>query len=105
MMAPSGAPQEALPSTLRRGRKRIAGVGVCLVGGALIAGSATGQTTVYAPKDCTKPKVEPKRILLACGDAGIELKQMRWNRWNTAKAKGKGKVSIQICDPSCAEAP
>jgi hypothetical protein len=34
--------------------------------------------------------VEPKRILLACGDAGIELKQMRWNRWNTAKAKGEG---------------
>ena len=30
---------------------------------------------------------------------------MRWNRWNTAKAKGKGKVTIQICDPSCAEGP
>ena len=49
--------------------------------------------------------MEPKRILLVCGDAGIELKQMRWNRWNTAKAKGKGKVTIQICDPSCAEGP
>ena len=86
-------------------RLLIAGVGVCLLGGALIAGSAPGQSTVYAPKDCTTPKVEPKSILLACGDAGIELKQMRWNRWKTAKAKGKGKVSIQSFDPSCAEGP
>ena len=85
-------------------RALIAGVGVCLLGSALIAGPASGGTgTVYAPKDCTTPKVEPKSILLACGDAGIELRKMGWDTWNTAKAKGQGKVFIQNCDPSCAE--
>jgi hypothetical protein len=107
MMAPPGGAAGALPSTSRKERelKRlvIAGVGVCLVGGALIAGSATGQSTVYAPKDCTTPKVEPKRITLTCGDAGTRLKSMGWNSWNTSKVKGQGKLLVEDCDPNCAE--
>jgi hypothetical protein len=86
-------------------RLLIAAAGVCLVG-ALIAGPATGGTTgstVYAPKDCTVPKVEPKRIVLTCADAGILLRSLSWDSWNTAKAKGQGKLFVKDCDPNCAE--
>ena len=86
-------------------RLLIVGSGVCLLGAALIAGPATGGTTefVYAPKDCTKPKIEPKRITLTCADDGVQLKRMRWDDWNAPKAKGQGKVLVKDCDPNCAE--
>ncbi len=71
----------------------------------LIAGPAVGQggETIYAPKDCTTPKVEPKRITLACGDAGARLKRLGWDTWNTDKVKGQGKLVLDTCDPNCAE--
>jgi hypothetical protein len=86
-------------------RLLIVGAGVSLLGAALIAGPAAGGTTetVYAPKDCTKPKVEPKRITLTCADDGIQLKGLRWNDWGGDKAKGKGKLLVNDCDPNCAE--
>jgi hypothetical protein len=68
-----------------------------------VAPAGAGAETIYAPKDCTKPKVEPKSILLACGDAGIVLKHLRWSDWNGPKAKGKGKLWVKDCDPNCAE--
>jgi hypothetical protein len=84
-------------------RLLIVGASVGLLGSAVIAGPATGGTTdVYAPKDCTKPVIEPKRITLTCADDGIELKRMRWDEWNAPKVKGKGKVLINDCDPNCA---
>jgi hypothetical protein len=86
-------------------RLLIVGTGVCLLGAALIAGPATGGTTdnVYAPKDCTKPKIEPKRITLTCADDGIQLKGLSWKNWDAPKAKGKGKLLVNDCDPNCAE--
>jgi hypothetical protein len=86
-------------------RLLIVGTGVCLLGAALVAGPATGGTTetVYAPKDCTKPKVEPKRITLTCADDGVQLKRLSWNDWNAPKVKGKGKLLVNDCDPNCAE--
>lgn len=71
---------------------------------ALLAGpvGAHGGDVVYAPKDCTKPKVEPKRITLACGDGGILLKGLGWSDWNADKVKGRGKLLVDTCDPNCA---
>lgn len=66
------------------------------------ASAGAGGTVVYAPKDCTTPKVEPKRITLACGDDGILLKHMGWNNWNADKAKGQGQLFVNDCDPNCA---
>ena len=57
---------------------------------------------IYAPKDCTKPKVEPKRITLACADDNILLKRLGWNEWNADKVKGQGRLLVNDCDPNCA---
>ena len=57
---------------------------------------------VYAPHDCTTPKIEPKRITLACGDANAYLGKMKWSDWGTEKAKGEGWYYENNCDPDCA---
>lgn len=83
---------------------RKASVMVALAGLAALALSSTagaGGTVVYAPKDCIKPKVEPKRITLACGDADTLLKHLSWSDWNTEKAKGRGQLWVNDCDPNC----
>jgi hypothetical protein len=77
----------------------LAGAAVACV--ALLA-SAGAQGVVYAPKDCSKAKVEPKRITLACADDGILLKRLSWSDWNLPKVNGKGKLLINDCDPNCA---
>jgi len=75
----------------------------CLLVTAVIAGSASGGTTsvVYAPQDCIKPVIEPKKITLTCADSGIRLKKLGWDEWNTAKVKGQGKLLVSNCDPDC----
>ena len=63
--------------------------------------SAGAGGVVYAPKDCTTPKVEPKRIVLACGDADTLLKHLGWSDWNADKVTGHGQFWINDCDPNC----
>jgi hypothetical protein len=58
---------------------------------------------VYAPHDCTKPKIEPKRIVLACADNNAYLGKMEWKSWGGEKAKGQGWFYENTCDPNCAE--
>lgn len=67
-------------------------------------GSAGGNDgkTAFAPKDCTKPRVEPKRIVITCGDGGFYVKMKHWASFNDKEATGKGKAFINNCDPSCA---
>jgi hypothetical protein len=88
---------------LKKGLIALVAVGaVALVGAAQAGAGLEGGTDIYAPKDCTKPKVEPKRITLACADDGIMLKRLGWDEWNTEKVKGQGKLLVNDCDPNCA---
>lgn len=61
--------------------------------------------TVYAPKDCTKPRVEPRRITLACADDGAYLKRLSWEQWGGDTARGAGTLRVETCNPNCAEGP
>jgi hypothetical protein len=72
--------------------------GLALIG----TGAAGAGDVIYAPKDCTKPKVEPRRITLSCADDGILLKRLGWDEWNQDKVRGQGKLLINDCDPNCA---
>jgi hypothetical protein len=80
-----------------------AGALVASIAGPATAGLVEPVGLVYAPKDCTTPKIEPHRITLACGDSNALLRHMHWDDWNTEKAKGQGELSINNCDPSCAD--
>src|SRR5262245_36667867 len=67
----------------------------------MAAPGAASRTRTYAPKDCTKPRAEPNRIILACGDAGLYVNHLRWQRWRHLHAKGKGVLHENTCDPDC----
>jgi hypothetical protein len=66
-----------------------------------VAASAA-KRTVYAPKDCTKPRVEPGRIVIACGDFGLYFKVKRWAYWNRSGAAANARMRANDCTPSCA---
>jgi hypothetical protein len=72
--------------------------------GFLAAATSTASAatdTIYAPRDCTKPKIEPKSITLTCGDAQTVLKHLHWEDWNGPKVKGEGDLWVNNCDPTC----
>ena len=105
MIAPEGADRASVrtmegEAKLKRLPIATGAVGALCAG--LIVAPAVGQETIYAPKDCTKPKVEPHRITLTCADAGAQLVKLGWNTWNTDKVKGRGVLRLKDCDPNCA---
>ena len=67
-----------------------------------IGSAGNGGKTAYAPKDCTKPRVEPGRIVVTCGDGNFYVKMKHWASFNGKEATGKGKAHINSCDPDCA---
>jgi len=70
---------------------------------AVMAAPSGAQETIYAPRDCTKPKVQPKSITLTCGDAQTVLKHLHWEDWNLPKVGGEGQLWVNDCNPSCAD--
>jgi hypothetical protein len=67
--------------------------------------AATGNASrirTYAPKDCTKPQVRPKRIIFACADAGLYANHLSWRHWGRRSARGRGTLHANTCDPDCA---
>ena len=72
--------------------------------GLVVAGQApAAHPTTYAVAKCTKPRVEPKLIVLACADAGLFVKVKKWTHWNGHNGAGKGTMFAKQCDPSCAD--
>lgn len=73
-----------------------------------IVGLGAGQASAgkkdlpYAVKSCTKPRVEPTRIVFTCADAGLQYVAKHWNHWNGKSAGGRGKILANDCDPFCA---
>ena len=63
---------------------------VALVGAFAVAGPVGAAQTPRAPKLCNKPQVEPKKIVIACADFSLYVKQIRWRYWGADKAKGSG---------------
>ena len=75
----------------------------------MVLGPAVGQADdkdgPFAPKNCSLPRVEPTRIVLACGDFGFFINAIDWKYWGNKKAKARGVAHAKTCRPSCAESP
>ncbi|RLV48692.1 hypothetical protein D9V37_13250 [Nocardioides mangrovicus] len=63
--------------------------------------AATGTTTVIS--NCVDHKVEPKRVIIACGDGGLFLGIKRYKYWSATSAVGFGAIRQNDCEPDCAE--
>ena len=46
--------------------------------------------------------VEPRSIMVACGDGNFYVTGIRWTAWTGTSAKGTGKVHANDCKPYCA---
>jgi hypothetical protein len=46
--------------------------------------------------------VQPKSLLLACGDGTVTASRLVWQGWGQATSTGRGIISYVVCNPSCA---
>jgi len=67
-----------------------------------LATTATSSGKPFAI-NCYKEQFKPKRITIACGDAGIWLSKLKWSSWGSSNAKGAGTYNQNDCTPDCAD--
>lgn len=52
--------------------------------------------------NCYQLQFKPKKIVLACGDAGSWLGKLKWSSWGATSATGTGVYNANDCTPDCA---
>ncbi|CAN5627431.1 hypothetical protein BH10ACT11_BH10ACT11_15390 [soil metagenome] len=76
----------------------VCALALAALGAASAPGASGGKT--YAPKDCSKPSIAPKRIIFACGDAGAYINRLGWNKFGNHHARGRGVLKERkVCTP------
>jgi hypothetical protein len=87
-----------------RNRRGLATLAIVALAAATVAVAASGTAAkpAFAPKDCSKPRIEPKTITITCADANFFVKIRHWAVFNKVEARGKGKAMINTCMPDCA---
>ena len=63
---------------------------------------ASSATKTYFP-DCGSFTYKPKSGTIACGDGNFLFKSAKCSKRRTKSATGKGKASLNTCDPNCAQ--
>jgi hypothetical protein len=63
---------------------------------------ASSVATVRVIAACSKAVFEPTHYVIACADAGIQLKQATYVWWTRKTAHGNGVYVFNDCKPSCA---
>jgi hypothetical protein len=64
--------------------------------------STAWRSTILVTCD-NKARVRPASYLLACGDGTAYLTRMRWASWTSGLASGTAIMTVNNCDPSCAQ--
>ncbi len=58
-----------------------------LVASMAVAKPGGGKT--YVTSGCKGAAFKPKRIVLACGDAGLVATKLQWKQWGSSQASGR----------------
>ena len=75
----------------------------CLAAVPSVALAATGSTSGKPfAINCNALQFKPKKIVLACGDAGSWLSTLKWTSWSATQASGTGVYNANDCTPNCA---
>jgi hypothetical protein len=86
-----------------RNALKIAVAIACLAAVPSVALAATGSTSGKPfAINCNSEQFKPKRITLACGDAGTWLAKLNWSSWSGTSASGAGTYNVNTCTPDCA---
>ena len=86
---------------MRKGSK-VALVVLGIVGTMWTPTAVAKRVTYVAAPDCRHLRIEPHKILFACGDGGYYVDHLHWSKWKVDRAVGRGVFHINDCDPSCA---
>jgi len=63
---------------------------------------ATSASSRSLAINCNQEQFKPKRITIACGDAGIYLGKLKWSNWGSSSASATGTYNQNTCTPDCA---
>jgi hypothetical protein len=79
----------------------VVGVVAALVAVQPALAGAGGQTQLVA--NCKTGSFKPKKVILACADAGFRVRGVTWTEWERGEALGRGTGVVNDCKPNCAE--
>jgi hypothetical protein len=64
---------------------------------------ASSSASAVGITDCSEKTVmQPKSLVLACGDANTAASGLVWQGWGETTTIGRGTISVMVCDPNCA---
>ena len=52
--------------------------------------------------DCTTASFKPTTVIVACGDGGVVLRELRYSSWTMERAVGTATALVKLCEPDCA---
>jgi hypothetical protein len=71
----------------------------------LVAAPGLGVASKVVYVECNKAglpaKVQPRTVVLACGDGNAALSGLKWLGWGRAAATASGLAQLNDCKPSC----
>jgi hypothetical protein len=74
------------------------------VSGSSSPSSATSGASTAGLTDCFNHTViQPKSLLLACGDGAVTASRLVWQGWGQATSTGRGIISYVVCNPDCVD--
>ena len=63
--------------------------------------AASGASTAGLTDCFNNTVVQPKSLLLACGDGTVTASELVWQGWGQATSTGSGIISYVDCNPDC----
>jgi hypothetical protein len=71
---------------------------------AVLAGTAPAAgSKVYFPSSCNNSRYKPNHVIIACGDATLQVTGLSWSHWGAKSANGAGTALSNPCVPDCAD--
>jgi hypothetical protein len=74
----------------------------CVAGLVAASGAGAARAPTVVPNCLGKPTVRPAEVVLACADAGLGVRGLRWLGWGAPTAAGIGIAFANDCTPNCA---
>lgn len=87
---------------MRRTLLALTAAAVALAAAPAVASAQDDQIRVFFPGDCVTNAYKPKKITLACADAGAVLNKVKYISYGEQVARGTGVARVNDCEPDCA---
>ncbi len=67
-----------------------------------VALASSSSRQVWVTSTCHREQYKPTTIVLACANGNTFIHRLRWSKWTSTKAIGRGDEAINTCQPDCA---